>query len=78
VSTDDQERYETFQAVKRAHENELMRKANVVGVGVGVRQQHSTLTQDLAIVVFVRRKVPQDQLAPGDVIPAVIEGMPVV
>jgi hypothetical protein len=77
VSTDDRERYETFQAVKRAHENELMRKANVVGVGVGVRQRNSTLTQDLAIVVFVRRKVPQDQLAPGDVIPAVIEGVPV-
>jgi hypothetical protein len=77
MSTDDRDRYDSFQAVKRAHENELMRKANVVGVGVGVRQRHNTLTQELAIVVFVRRKVPQDQLAPGDVIPAAIEGMPV-
>jgi hypothetical protein len=77
LSTSDPDRYEAFQAVKRAHENELMRKANVVGVGVGVRQRHSTLTQELAIVVFVRRKVPQDQLAPDDVIPAAIEGVPV-
>jgi hypothetical protein len=77
MGTDDQDRYETFQAVKRAHEHELMQKANVVGVGVGVRQRHSTLTQELAIVVFVRRKVPQNQLAPDDVIPAEIEGVPV-
>jgi len=77
MSIDDRDRYETFQAVKRAHEDELMRKANVVGVGVGVRQRHSALTQELAIVVFVRRKVPQDQLAPDDVIPATIEGVPV-
>jgi len=77
MSIDDRDRYETFQAVKRAHEDELMRKANVVGVGVGVRQRHSALTQELAIVVFVRHKVPQDQLAPDDVIPATIEGVPV-
>jgi hypothetical protein len=77
VSANDQDRYEKLQAVKRAHEDELMRKANVVGVGVGVRQRHNTLTQELAIVVFVRRKVPQDQLAPGDLIPAEIEGVPV-
>jgi hypothetical protein len=77
LSTNDQDRYEVFQAVKRDHENELMRKANVVGVGVGVRQRHNALTQELAIVVFVRRKVPQDQLAPEDVIPAAIEGVPV-
>lgn len=77
MSTDDQDRYEKIRAVKRAHEQELMQKANVVGVGVGVRQRHNALTQDLAIVVFVRRKVPGDQLGPDDAIPAVIDGVPV-
>jgi len=65
------------QAVKRAHQTELMGKANVVGVGVGLRQQGGTPTGELAIVVMVRQKVPRAQLASADVIPTEIEGVPV-
>lgn len=77
MSTHTQDAYQQAQAVKRAHEAALMSKANVVGVGVGLRQQGGTYTDEVAVVVMVRRKVPHDQLAPADVIPAEIEGVPV-
>ncbi len=69
--------YEKAEAVKRVHEVELMGKANVVGVGVGLRQRGGMRTGEVALVVMVRQKVPRAQLAPADVIPTEIEGVPV-
>ena len=65
------------QGVKRAHEAELLAKANVVGVGVGLRSQGGELGREVAIVVMVTRKVPYKQLAPEDILPGEIEGIPV-
>lgn len=65
------------EAVKRAYESDLMSKANVVGVGTGLRQRGGKPTDDVAVVVMVRTKVPLSQLAPEDIIPAQIEGVPV-
>ena len=45
--------YEKAQAVKRVHEVELMGKANVVGVGVGLRQRGGVQTREVALVVMV-------------------------
>jgi hypothetical protein len=69
--------YEKAQAVKRAHEVELMGKANVVGVGVGFRQRGGARTNEVTVVVMVRQKVARAQLSPADVIPTEIEGVPV-
>jgi hypothetical protein len=55
--------------VKRRREQELLRKANVVAVGVQ--------TRELCIVVSVKNKVPLSELKPGDVIPPQIEDVPV-
>ena len=63
--------------VQRVHEKELLTKANVVGVGLGLRRCGGQLTDDVALVVMVRRKVPSTQLAPDDVIPSEIDGVPV-
>lgn len=63
--------------VKRAHQAELMAKANVVGVGVGYRQVGGQRTETVALVVMVSRKLPLAQLAPKDVLPRRIEGVPV-
>jgi hypothetical protein len=63
--------------VKRRHEQELLRKANVVAVGVGYRTQGGQGTQEVAIVVSVKNKAPLSNLKPGDRIPASIEGVPV-
>lgn len=64
-------------AVKEAHEAELMAKQNVVGVGIGFRQQHKSRTDEVVLVVMVEKKVPRAQLAPEDLIPGRIEGVPV-
>ena len=72
-----QERIQRIQTVKAAHEAELLTKANVVGVGIGFRQQQQTRTDDVVLVVLVEKKVPLTQLAPEDIIPSQIDGVPV-
>ncbi len=69
--------YERVQAVKRVHEAELLGKANVVGIGVGLRQRGGVRTREVALVVMVSQKVPRAQLRPADVIPAELDGVPV-
>ena len=65
------------QAVKARYEKKLMRKRNVVGVGVGFRERAGQQTGDVCIVVSVRLKLSPDQLAPRDIIPAELDGVPV-
>lgn len=60
-----------------AHEAELLGKANVVGVGVGLRQRRGKPTGKVAVVVLVQRKVARTRLAPEDVLPREIDGIPV-
>jgi hypothetical protein len=63
--------------VKARYEARLLQKANVVGVGVGFRERGGKLTEEVALVVNVTHKLPQQQLAPQDRIPNEIEGVPV-
>ncbi len=65
------------QAVKAKYEPMLMRKSNVVGVGVGLKERDGQPTNDVAIVVSVREKLPPNQIAPQDMIPAELDGVPV-
>ena len=65
------------EAVKRAHEDELLARANVVGVGIGLRRRSGVDTDQVAVIVLVTHKVPRSQLAPKDIIPSEIEGVPV-
>ncbi len=74
---DPQALYQRVQAVQQAHVDELMAKANVVGVGVGLRKVRGAYTDQVALVVMVRRKLPRHQLAPTDFIPNEIDGVPV-
>lgn len=64
-------------AVKYKYQHELLAKENVVGVGVGYQQKDGQRTNQIALVVMVRKKVPGDQLTPEDIIPEEIEGVPV-
>jgi hypothetical protein len=77
MSEDSQRAYEKALAVKRAQEAGLMKRANVVGVGVGLRQKSGMRTGEVAVVVMVRRKLPLAQLSPRDVLPTEIDGVPV-
>jgi hypothetical protein len=49
----------------------------VVGVGVGLREKAGQLTQEVALVVMVRKKVPLETLGAKDRIPAQLGGVPV-
>jgi len=59
--------------VKRRHEQELLRKANAVAVGIGYCRRGGVQTREVGIVVSVKTKVPLSDLKPRDVIPAQIE-----
>ncbi len=59
------------QAVRAARQAELMKKANVVGVGVGRKHGQP------ALVVMVTHKAPLESLSPADRIPGQIDGIPV-
>ena len=63
--------------VKRAYENMLLGLPNVVGVGIGLRQQGGVRKDTPALVVMVTHKLPPSSLAQQEVIPAEIEGVPV-
>jgi len=63
--------------VKRRHEQELMRKANVVAVGVGYCTRGGVQSKQVGIVVSVKNKVPLSELKTKDVIPTEIENVPV-
>ena len=69
--------YQKAIAVKEKHETALLNKANVTGVGVGLRMRAGELTDEVVLVVMVTRKVPRAQLAPDDFVPPEIEGVPV-
>ena len=68
---------ERVRAIKTVYEHDLMSKANVVGVGIGLRQRGGETTDEPAIVVSVTHKLPPSQLTPKDVIPRELEGVPV-
>jgi hypothetical protein len=68
---------EKAQAVKDAHEANLMSKANVVGVGVGYRQRGGKQTDQVGLIVMVEKKLPKSQLSAKDLVPQEIEGVPV-
>lgn len=52
----------------RKYENSLKLLPNVTGVGIGEKDGNEV------IIVFVRKKVPEPELNPGDVIPRTLDG----
>jgi hypothetical protein len=68
---------EQARAVKARHEQSLLSKPNVVGVGIGLRQRGGQFSDEVCIVVSVRQKTPDEQLSPEDRIPAQLDGVPV-
>ena len=66
-----------IQEIKARYEDQLLAKANVIGVGVGLRRKSGVTTDEPVLVVLVSHKVPKAQLAEGDFVPDRIEDVPV-
>ena len=66
-----------IQAVKAKYEKRLLRKKNVVGVGVGFREKDGKLTEEMALTVLVRQKQSWSILRRRDRIPTELDGVPV-
>jgi hypothetical protein len=59
-------------AIRQRHESALLALENVIGVGTGRDEAGSAV-----IDVYVLRKVPRQELRPGETIPRVLDGVPV-
>jgi len=68
---------EEIRAVKDRHEEGLLKKKNVVGLGIGYKEVEGQKTEQLSLVVMVRKKEWPSQLDAKDLVPSEIEGVPV-
>lgn len=66
---------EAVRAVQDKYEAELLSRANVVGVAVGLVQRDGQFTEEIALIVLVRRKLSLEQLARADQIPRELDGV---
>jgi hypothetical protein len=51
----------------------LMEKAHVLGCGVGFAMVAGQLTDELALIVMVDVKLPEDELNPDDIVPRFLD-----
>ena len=63
-----------IEATKAKNKDFLKSLANVVGVGVGPKMRNGQPTGEMAVKVFVSRKVPLDELSEADRVPPTLEG----
>jgi hypothetical protein len=68
---------EEIRAIKDRHEKNLLKKKNVVGLGIGYKEVEGQETEQLSLVVMVRKKESPLQLDATDLVPCEIEGVPV-
>jgi hypothetical protein len=69
--------FEKARVVKEKFETELLKLENVVGVGIGLRKKDGIYTDEVALVVMVKKKVLEIELAQEDLIPQELEGVEV-
>jgi hypothetical protein len=74
---DQQQVSNRIKAVMQDYKQDLLAKANVVGIGIGYRQLDGKPTDKLALVVMVAQKIPATELSQEDQIPATLEGIPI-
>lgn len=67
--------YEQAKDVKKRHTSLLMVLENVVGVGVSKKLDQDSNQGRWVIVVYVKNKLPPDQIDADNMIPSQIEGV---
>ena len=62
-------------STKRQNLNHLITRNNVVGVGVGYKETEGTITDEVAVIVNVAKKIPKAQLTESDTVPCDLDGV---
>ncbi len=60
----------------RRHRNRLLHLDQVVGVGLGRKEVGGTPSEELALCVLVRQKLPRHRLAAASIVPQRLDGWP--
>lgn len=60
--------------IKDKYKKEILKKKNVIGVGLGEKIKGDLQTGEEAITVFVKKKVPIEELSPNDLLPKEYQG----
>lgn len=61
--------------IRKTYEEELFKKYNIVGLGIGFKKKKRRSTKDLSLKIFVKQKVPSYDLKPENMIPNQIDGV---
>lgn len=61
--------------IQARYVDELMAKAHVVGVGIGMAKVAGEYTTEMALIVLVDEKLPLEALSEDDIVPTEIEGV---
>ncbi|MGR9159700.1 hypothetical protein [Rhizobium leguminosarum] len=56
-------------------QRQLILESNLVGVGFGPKETAGRFTSDLAVRVYVERKLPREKIPPTELVPAIIDGV---
>ncbi|RNA69344.1 hypothetical protein [Alteribacter keqinensis] len=59
----------------KQNEDTILRKENVVGLGIGIKMKNGKPTDKPALITYVTKKEPLKNLKDEDVVPEVIEGV---
>lgn len=72
---DQEKAIERATKIKARYEQRLLKLANVVGVGVGLKEIDGVFTDQIAIIANVTQKKPLSELAIRDVVPTELDSV---
>lgn len=62
-------------SLRKKSQKDILKKANVIGVGVGMKETEGNKTEELSLKVLVRSKEPAAALSAKDLIPKEMDGV---
>ena len=62
--------------LRKSNQSAMLKKRNVVGVGVAFKETDGQKTSDLSLTVLVREKMAKQDISENDMIPTDIDGIP--
>ena len=64
-----------IEQIKKKYELDLLRQANVVGVGIGMKMKKGISTNKVCLKVYVCQKLPKSKLDKNEILPEKLEGI---